>query len=258
MKIFTTKDEVTFKNIIRKIVILLFWILVWQGIYIFVNKEILVSSPITVMKNLFYLITQYEFWKISLISTLRMGLGFLSAVIIGTIISLLTYRYSILKEILSPILNIIKATPIVSFIILVLIWIPSGIVPTFISSIMVIPVVWVNISKGIENIDKEILEMAKVFNISKWKKLTKIVGPSIMPYFIVACNVGVGFAWKSGIAAEVIGNTKFSIGSQIYASKIYFETSFLFSWTIVVILISIGLEFLIKKFINKIILRYGF
>ena len=255
MKDFTIKNKNIIKNTINKIMVLLFWILIWQLLYCFVNKEVLIPSPMAVFKTFFLLLSEYQFWTIVFSSAIRIILGFLCALIFGVVIAALTYRFRIINDILSPILNIIKTTPVASFIILALVWIPSGMIPNFISFLMVLPLVWVNIKNGFENIDRELLEMANVFKVPKKKQFTKIVVPSIMPYFAASCNVGMGFAWKSGIAAEVIANTRLSIGSMIYQSKIYLETSALFAWTIVVILLSLVLETVIRKIMNRFLIK---
>ena len=67
---------------------------------------------------------------------------------------------------------------------------------------------------------------------------------------------GLGFAWKAGVAAEVIANTKMSIGAQIYDSKIYLDTLNLFSWTIVIIALSILLEKVVTKLLSPRAVKY--
>ena len=61
----------------------------------------------------------------------------------------------------------------------------------------------------------------------------------------------MGLAWKSGIAAEVLAQPNRAIGSNLYYSKIYLETSNLFAWTIVVVLLSLIIEKLIAYIIER-------
>ena len=199
---------------------------------------------------------QYEFWITVGYSTTKIIIGFIGAVLAGTFMAFITYKFRFIDILFSPILNIIKSTPVASFIILVLVWIPSKSVPSFVSFLMVTPVVWINLKSGFENVDKSLIDMANVFGVSKLKRLTKIIIPSVIPYFAAACNIGIGFAWKSSIAAEVIADTKMSIGSMIYQSKIYLETSHLFSWTTVVVLLSLVLEYLMDKLMKILTSKY--
>ena len=66
--------------------------------------------------------------------------------------------------------------------------------------------------------------------------------PSIIPYLISSCSVGLGLAWKSGVAAEVIGLLNSTIGMQLYNAKVSLEMTDLFAWTLVIVLLSFLLE----------------
>ncbi len=262
MKIFTIiKSKLNFINkypLIKGLFVLLFWMLVWQIIYLIINKDILVVSPIHVFFRLLELAKMNSFWNSVIFSMIRVLAGFLLGIIFGILLAVLTCYSNVAKDLLKPIISLIKATPVASFIILALVWLKSGIVPVFISTLMVIPIVWTNVTYGIIKTDKKLLEMAKVFKFNRISKIKKIFIPSIMPYFTAACTTALGFSWKAGIAAEVIGNTKNSIGSEIYKSKMYIETIDLFSFTVVVVFFSIILENTINKVMKKISCKYNF
>ena len=96
--------------------------------------------------------------------------------------------------------------------------------------------------QGLENVDVQLLEMAKVFHLAPWKKFIYIYRPAFMPFVMSASKLALGMSWKSGIMAEVIGTPKPSIGREMYAAKTYLETSKLFAWTIVVVVLSVVFE----------------
>ena len=116
----------------------------------------------------------------------------------------LTARFSLARALLAPVLHIVRAAPVASFIILALVWFRTDVLPLFIAFLMVVPVVWANVEKGIRAADPALLEMARVYRFGRLKTLLRVQLPSVMPYFLAACTTGLGFAWKSGIAAEVI------------------------------------------------------
>lgn len=247
------------KNKFKKIIPIIIWLVIWQLIYYKIDKEILVVSPINTFNNIFKLIITKSFWIIICNSMLRIFLGFLLAVISGVLIASLTVKFRFIYNLLYPIITIIKSTPVVSFIIITLVWIKSYNIPIFMAFLMVFPIIWSNIYKGIIQTDKKLIEMSKVFNFSFFKKILYIYIPSIFPYFTSACTTGIGIAWKSGIAAEVISIPKNSIGLQLYNAKIYIETIDLFSWTIIIILLSMLFEFLfthLLKLITKKFFRF--
>ena len=159
-----------------------------------------------------------------------------------SLLAVLTVRFRAADVLLSPLLKIVRAAPVASFIILALVWIRTNTLPAFIAFLMVVPVVWGNVEKGIRETDAGLLEMAKVYRLGWWKTLVRVRIPSVMPYFLAAATTGLGFAWKSGIAAEVICRPAMSIGRQLQDAKVYLETPEVFAWTAVVVALSMVLE----------------
>ncbi|MDL2233224.1 ABC transporter permease subunit [Ruminococcaceae bacterium OttesenSCG-928-L11] len=236
-----TKNR-TVKRIAIKLAVAVFWLAVWQVAYLITAQELLIVSPVRAFLRLLELSGEAKFWQAIFSSCSRIVSGFILAMFTGIFLAVLTAWSRTLYALFSPILNIIRATPVASFIILALVWFHRDKVPVFLTFLMVTPVVWVNMYSGIQNVDKNLLEMAEVFRLPLLKRISFIYIPSVMPYFVAACSNGLGFAWKSGIAAEIIALPKSAIGKQIYNSKIYLETQDLFAWTIAVILLSVLIE----------------
>ncbi len=230
------------KKSIQSIAAALFWLAVWQAAAAAVGRELLLPTPAAAFTALARNAVQTEFWHSVTLSLLRVLLGFASGVVLGTVFGAVTKAFKTMDILLSPLLRIVRATPVASFIILALVWISSGILPGFISMLMVIPVVWANIYEGISSVDSDLLEVAKVYRFSGFKTLKLIYLPSLRPYFKAAIITSLGMAWKSGIAAEVLCQPKGSIGIGLYYSKLYLETADLFAWTAVVIILSFIVE----------------
>ncbi len=236
-----TKDNKT-KAMVIKLGAAAFWLLIWQAVYLVVAQEILIVSPVHAFGRLLVLSCQPSFWHSVLGTCLRVLAGFVISIVCGSILAWLTHRFVLLYHLFSPLLEVIKATPVASFIILAIIWLAAGRIPAFIVMLMLIPMIWANLYAGLGSVDNQLLEMAAVFGFSRWKTLRLIYIPALMPNFLAACTTGLGFAWKSAIAAEVIAHPVNSIGTQIYNARIYLETADLYAWTIVVILLSVLLE----------------
>lgn len=219
-----------------------FWLAVWQTAYLYTGQELLLVSPAGAFSRLVELAGGISFWQTILASCGRILSGYLSAVAVGTLLAVLTSLSPLLHALFSPVLGIIRSTPVASFIILVLVWMSTNDIPGFMSFLMVAPMIWANVHTGIQNVDRKLLEMAVVYRIPRLRRVEAIYIPSVMPYFTAACSTSLGFAWKSGIAAEVIALPKAAIGKQIYNSKIYLETADLFAWTIAVIILSVIIE----------------
>lgn len=222
-----------------------FWLLVWQGIHLWIGKDILIPSPLSVLQKLFEFFGEWEFWLSVGTSLFRVISGLLLGTVLGILIAVLTAKSSFIKTLFSPVLHIIKATPVASFIILAILWLKVENVPIFTSMLIVLPAVWANVEKGILSVDPMFMQMGKAFCLSRKELFFRITVPSVKPFFIAAMNSAVGMAWKAGIAAEVICPYRDSIGSALHDSKIYFETVDTFAWTVTVILLSVVFEKLI-------------
>ena len=229
-------------SIIKYTAVLAFWIGVWCIASYRTASELLFPSPSSVAKALGKLIVTKDFWITTAYSLLRVLAGILISLVIGSALAVLTERLSVFKLALSPIISIVKSTPVASFIILALLWIDRSELPILITALIVVPIVWSNVSEGIRSVDKELTEVAKIYNFSLIKRITKLHVPSVAPFFIAACRSSLGMAWKAGISAEVLATPENAIGRELYFSKTYLETPSLFAWTFVVIVLSIIIE----------------
>lgn len=231
----------------RGAAVVLFWLALWQLASMAVGQELLVPSPAVVAATFGELVVTASFWHITGWSLLRVGLGFLAGVVAGCVVAVLTVRFRTMELLLSPALRVVRAAPVASFIILVLVWIPVGRLPAFISFLMVAPVVWDAMATALRNQSPELLEMAAVFRLGWWPTLRRIRLPQLAPFFVTASTTAMGLAWKSGIAAEVIARPPLSIGRQLQDAKIYLETPAVFAWTITAVGLSLLLEGLLRR-----------
>lgn len=250
------KRKIVNKKFFYKIAAICFWLLFWEFLSRFIGQQILVASPIQVFMTLLEFFQTGDFWRTIISSSGRIILGFFLALGIGLALAILSYRYIWIKELVAPLIKVIKSIPVASFIILALIWVKGRYLSILISFLILVPMIYTNVLQGLTLTDKKLLQMAEIFRLSLIKKIYAIYIPSVLPHFMSAISVGMGFCWKAGIAAEVIGIPKGSIGVKLYEAKLYLMTKELFAWTIVIIGISIFFErfvtWLIRKLSNSI------
>lgn len=214
------------------------WILIWQAAAMLVHNRILFVGPAEVCLTLSRLVRTAEFWQSVMHSSVRIAGGFLLAFAAGLLLGAGAYRFSWLREFLEPAVLTLQSVPVASFVILALIWIGSKNLAVLICFLVVFPVIYRNTLQGMRAADVQLLEMAQVFRMSRLGKLRYLYGPAVLPYLKSASHVAMGMAWKSGVAAEVIGVPDLSIGEKLYMAKIYLSTAELFAWTLVVIVVS--------------------
>lgn len=237
----------------RKVVIIIFWLIVWQAAAAAADNRILLAGPVQVLYAFAQNIMQPGFLRTIGSSFARIGAGFLAAFGIGLLLGALGYRFRIVREVLEPVICVLKSVPVASFVVLLLIWFGSGQLAFCISFLIVFPNVYVNTIAGLQSADTGLLEMARVFGISRRNRFFYIYRPALMPYLNSCLKISLGMSWKSGVAAEVIGLPDHSLGERLYMAKIYLDTAGLFAWTLTVILLS----FLFEKAVLRLVRAYG-
>lgn len=240
----------TTQKILRVVVPLAFWLGAWQLAAIWVDTvytpghgALLLPSPLQVWERLAALAARPSFWRTAAVSLGRIFGGFALGAAVGTLLAVITSALSWADWLFRPMVKVIRAVPVASFIVLVLLWASTGRVPAIVSGLMVLPVLWGNVCKGISQTDGQLLEAARAYRFGRWKTLRLVYVPSVLPYFASGCATGLGLAWKAGVAAEVLCQPRLAIGTQVYRAKITLETPDLFAWTAVVIALSFLLEY---------------
>ena len=232
----------TSKNTIFILLSVIFWIAVWHIAATRVNSSLIIPTPLETLEKLFEFIRDENFLKICIGSVIRIFLGAVIGIAVGTFLAVGGHFIPLLKYLTSPIMAVIKSTPVASFIVLLLILIGKAPVPSVTSALIAIPILWANTTRAIDGIDKNLKEVCTVFSVPFLKRLKVLWIPSILPNFISGIRSCIGLSWKAGIAAEVLCTPADSIGLKIHETRIYLETPELFAWTVVVILLSLAFE----------------
>ncbi len=227
---------------LRRLLPALFWILVWQLISMAVGHRLLLASPLETLVRLTELIQTADFWLSVLFTLGHILAGFFAAVILGTIFGALSAEFDWMGELLSPLLSVIKSIPVASFVIVALIWVPSKRLSVLISFLIALPLIYTAVLDGLTHIDPKLRQMAQVFRMPVLNRILSIDLPTVLPRLISSASVAIGLAWKSGVAAEVIGIPTGSIGERLYKAKVYLATPDLFAWTLTIVLASMLCE----------------
>ena len=209
-----------------------FWLLVWQGASmlfaaLWPNGHLLLASPVSAALRLGELAYTAAFWRAVGGSIAHIFGGFLLGCVLAAALAVLSARWRLVRELLAPLTAAVKAVPVVSFIILALVWLDSRSLPLFISALMVFPPVYLNVLAGIAAADQKLLEMANVFRVPLGRQLTGIYLPAG------------------------------TIGERLYTAKVYFQTPDLFAWTAVVVAMSVLFEKLFLALVDALAGKAG-
>jgi len=239
----------------------LFWVTVWQIVAMAVGQGILLASPVDTVARLVALAQTSGFWRSVLFTLGHILAGYGLAAALGVTLATLASRYAPVADLLAPLLSAMRSVPVASFVIAALIWVPSRRLSLLIVAVIVLPVVYAGTLDGLRQIDPRLTEMARVFHMSRVNRLRCVALPALMPSLTSALSVSMGLAWKSGVAAEVIGIPGGSIGERLYKAKVYLATPDLFAWTLTIVLISAACTKALRAGLgrlNKILLRDKF
>ena len=231
----------------KNIFILLFWLLIWEITALIINQEIYLPSPISAFRSLYILTQEGSTYLTILYSTYRTLCGFLLSCLCGIILGYFCAVNDFLFLLFNPLIGVMRTIPVMSIIVIALMWFSDTNVPIFVAFLMCFPIIWTNTVAGIKNTDIKLLQMCKVYNIKKIRIIKSVYLYSALPYIKAGMISALGIGWKVTSAAEVLSLPKYSIGRFLYDSKVYLEIPDLFAWTIVIVLLSFLFEKILKN-----------
>lgn len=234
---------------VRNALVVLLWLAVWQAGAMLANRSLLLPlpTPVSTLRSLLTLLGQGRFYLTVGASLARIAAGFVLALLSGALSALLSVRYRVFAVLTAPLLQLVRAIPVASFTILLFLWVSRRALPSCVVFLTVYPMVWAHVESGLRTLDGSLREMARVFGMKNGAILRQITLPALRPCLSAAAASGLGFAWKSGVAAEVICRSEWSLGSLLWAGKNTLDYDRVFALTLVIVLCSAALQALAKR-----------
>ncbi len=233
------KQKKTAAVLLSSAVLLAVWWIVSQFV-----SDIILPPPSQVFIRLIEFASRTSFHQ-ALGATLVRGIqGFFISLLLGSVVGILAGSFAAVEALFRPLLAVIKATPVLSVILLAFIWFQSGQVPVFASVLMTLPVVTQNVMVGVREIDRELLEMAWVYRFSPRQRFLHITLPAITPFFLSGARSALGLTWKVVVAAEVLTIPHHGIGTGMQFAQINLDTAGVLAWTASAILLSAASDLL--------------
>lgn len=234
----------------RRLAVAAFWLAAWQLASMAVDSRIVLVGPAEVACRLAELVLEADFWVSMGLSLGRVATGFGLAVVAGVALAAWASRSRVVEGLLAPLVGAVKAAPVASFVVLLLMWVSSRRLSVAVSFLMAFPILYTNVLAGVRQTDPALLEMADVFGVSGWARVRTVYAAQVVPYLRAGLSLAMGLSWKSGIAAEVIGLPAPSIGIHLYDAKVYLDVPGLLAWTVVIVALSVGLEALLGRLLD--------
>lgn len=235
-------SDVGWRERLKKAGIIAFWLAVWELADRIVDNRLLLAGPVRTLEALAGQMAEPDFVLICAASFGRISLGFLLAFVVGFALALLCSKVRLARDVLDPIISLLKTIPMASFVILLLIWVGTQALTVYLAFLIVAPIIYTNVLTGLESANVQMLEMARVFCLSRWRTFWYVYRPAFMPFLYSSCKLSLGMSWKAGIMAELLAIPALSIGKEMYAARTFLNTPDLLAWTVVVMLLALVFE----------------
>ena len=223
------------RRVIRRAAIILAWLALWQMAALAVGNALLLCGPAEAASALVRNLADPAFWTATARSFERIALGFAAAGALGLTAGAAAARWASVRDFLAPLLHVVKSTPVVCVIALLLVGAGSSRATSLVVGLVVAPPFYFAALEARGARDRALDEMLAVFSVPRLRRWTCVRWPEAAPFLRAAAKTAVGMAWKAGVAAELIGLPARSIGEHIYLAKLSLDTADIIAWTVVVI-----------------------
>lgn len=215
--------------IILSITILL---LAWQLLAMLVRLPDLVPSVPRLLSTLAALFASGSFYQSVMATVLRGTIGMSISLMAAVGVSFLFYKCEWMYELFRPLLAIMRAIPVISFILLALIFLNAESIPLIIAFLTMFPLLTENLTKGIRSRRKELSIMARQFKIGRWNRLTQVTYPQLKPFLYSGLASASGFGWRAIIMGEVLAQCSPGIGGEMKQAQVFIAVPELIAWTV--------------------------
>ena len=227
-------------------------IIIWTLSHIIIGNSVVLPSPIETTIAFKEIIISPNF-VITILTTLsRIMISFLIGLVLALVLGIISAINQWFYDFLSPVISLFKIVPTMAIVILALIWLTNQRAPILITIIIVLPILYEAVIKGIKNIDPNILSMTGVYQVSTGDIIKYIYIPSILNNIMAIFSSAMGLCLKIVIGGEVLGQPSNSIGTSIQTEKMYLNTAGVLGWIIILVILSFVIDLATKIFIFSI------
>ncbi|MEQ8201740.1 MAG: ABC transporter permease subunit [Syntrophomonadaceae bacterium] len=226
----------------------------WQ-VLAWASHPLIVASPGSTFRSIFAMLASGELTRNLLITLQRQLTGLAFGVLIGTFLGIFGGLKKPLDSMMMPGVNAVMATPSIIFVVIAMVWFGQGSTQViFVTALLIMPIMYLNSAKGIQSIDSNLLQMVRVYRVPARVKLLKVYLPGLLYGFMAGFSLSVASSLRITIMAELLG-AQDGIGNAIFIARGYLETSKLFAWALLLVLMVMIIEAIVfnplQRFIGK-------
>ncbi len=213
-------------------------------------------GPEKVFAALGSLLHSDTFWD-DLSATLgRVFSGFALATLVGTPLGLALGSSPALARFFEPVLSVFNTVSSAIWAIFAIIWFGiSDATTVFVVFMTAMPLILTNVWQGAKTVERQYVELARSFRLSRLQILRKISLPSILPYFFSGARLAFGFGWRVSLVAETLGASD-GIGYRLRQAADLVQSDQVFAWTVLLVALMLSLEAGVLKPLERRLFRW--
>lgn len=231
------------RRLLITIATIAFWLLLWWGCAALYARPFLFPTPLDVLRAFGSLVCDSSLYRSVGSTLLHVAVGLLLGSAVGILCGILVARFRVASVLLTPAFSVARATPIVCFILLAWIFLGPNALPSFVSGVMIAPIMLAATAGALRGIDPRMREATRIYRLSFLNRTQALYLPALLPPLRNAFVTCVGIAWKSTVAAEMISLAGETVGYGIWLARTwYMDYASVFAWTIIIVTISMVIE----------------
>jgi len=239
----------------RRWLAFLFVLVVWQALSS-LDVLALLPTPWRVVEVMWRLVITGAFFQQLAFSLIRIATGFVIAVLLGTAIGILMGSRRFWDSFFKDIVTLMLSLPGMVYALLCVVVFGLGMTGPIVAIVAgTYPYITTSVREGVRNINKELLDMCRAFRVQRGKMVTRVILPSLLPYFLAAVRIGFTIAWKISVLTEVFGATN-GIGYMIRASFQAFAVREVIGWALLFSSVMLTIEYGILRPAEKYFARW--
>jgi len=236
-----TKD-LLFSLLSFTIIIALWWILA-ETTY---KQTGIIPTPIDTLKIIGEEMRKDSFFRAILSTLERSFISFFISFAFAIVLATLAHFRRFIGNMLNPFVVLCRSMPTMALVLILLLAVRSDMLPIVVAFLVVFPLCYENMRTAISETDEKLIMMAKVFKIPKWRQITGIYIPAMLPFVFSSIIAGFGLNIKVVISAEVMGLPSMSIGYLILSARQSFDFGVSFAWLVIAVILSLICESILR------------
>jgi NitT/TauT family transport system permease protein len=199
-------------------------------------------GPEKVIQSLIGLMHADSFTHDVLTTLMRILIGFVLATSVGTLLGLALGSSRVLATFFDPLLAVMNTVSSAIWAVFAIIWFGiSNATTIFVVFMTAMPLILTNVWQGSQTVDKQHVDLARSFRMSRAQILRKIYLPTILPYFFSGARLAFGFGWRVSLVAETLGSAD-GIGYRLRQAADLVQTDQVFAWTLLLVVLMLLFE----------------